>query len=126
MTPLVHKFFVVVGLNGQSYDEYKKFVGRSFFLRGIAENVSMLAFLGEVVVLHFGANKAAYPYFSFDGLDDSYTFELTFYASVVTWACEIVASWVVRRIMSWGFQFNVTAEGKADLRREPELVPCSL
>ncbi|KAH0536580.1 hypothetical protein FGG08_006564 [Glutinoglossum americanum] len=126
MTRFVHKLFVLVGLNGQEYAEYRKFVGRSFFLRGIAENVSMLAFLGEVVALHFGANKDIYPYFSFSDPNDPYTFELTFYASIVTWACEIVASWIVRRIMGLAFQFDVTAEGITDLTSWPELVPTSL
>ncbi|KAH0556288.1 hypothetical protein GP486_005784 [Trichoglossum hirsutum] len=126
MTRFVHRLFVLVGLNGQEYSEYKKFVGRSFFLRGIAENVSMLAFLGEVVALHFGSNKDAYPYFSFSDPDNPYTFELTFYASTITWACEIAAGWVVRRIMDWAFQFHVTAEGTADLTSWPELVPTSL
>jgi hypothetical protein len=126
MTQSIHKFLVLVGLNGQEYSEYKKFIGRSFFLRGIAENVSMLAFLGETVALHFGNNKDAYPYFSFSDPNDPYTFELTFYASVVTWACEIVAGWIVRRIMGWAFAFNVTAEGNTDLMSWPELVPTSL
>jgi|SRR5579862_9575396 len=126
MTKSIHKFFVLVGLNGQEYSEYKKFVGRSFFLRGIAENVSMLAFLGETVALHFCTNKDVYPYFAFSDPDDPYTFELTFYASIVTWACEIMAGWIVRRIMGWGFAFNVTAEGNADLMSWPELVPTSL
>jgi hypothetical protein len=126
MTAFIHMCFVTVGLNGQDYPSYKKFVGRSFFLRGIAENVSMLAFLGEVLVLHFGYNKDVYPYFSFSDKEDPYTFELTFYYSLLTWGCEIIAGWVVRRIMGLFFGFNVTKEGKRDLIRWPELVPTSL
>jgi hypothetical protein len=39
MTRLVHSGLVVVGLNGQTYDEYKKFVARNTFIRGVVENV---------------------------------------------------------------------------------------
>lgn len=56
MTRAVHTVFVKAQINGQTYEEYKKFVGRSFWLRGLAENVSMLAWLGWVVGLHYGWN----------------------------------------------------------------------
>lgn len=56
MTRFVHKVFVVSGFSGQDYEEYRKFVGRSFYVRGLAENVSMLAWLGWVVGLHYGSN----------------------------------------------------------------------
>lgn len=56
MTEAVHRAFVVCGVNGQTYVEYRKFVGRSFWVRGLAENVSMLAWLGWVVGLHYGWN----------------------------------------------------------------------
>ena len=124
----------------------------------------MLAFLGSVVVLHYGSNKDVYPYFAFDqaqngttpgispnstssvltssllrvfedggegGIGDSfpigggegYDFGLTFYASIVTWACEIVAGWIVRRILWFGWKMDVTGEGKNDLGMWPELLP---
>lgn len=56
MTRTVHAALVACQVNGQTYEEYKKFVGRSFWLRGLAENVSMLAWLGWVVGLHYGWN----------------------------------------------------------------------
>ena len=127
----------------------------------MAENVSMLAFLGSVVVLHYGSNKDVYPYFAFDqvqngmtpgitpnatssvltssllkvfedgGIGDSfpigggegYDFGLTFYASIVTWACEIFAGWIVRRILWFGWSMDVTGEAKNDLGMWPELLP---
>ena len=99
----------------------------------------MLAFLGSILVLHYGSNKDVYPYFAFDrgpddnsppdgsslpiGGGDEYNFGLTFYASLVTWACEIVAGWLVRRILWYGWKMDVTGEGKADLQMWPELLP---
>lgn len=113
----------------------------------------MLTFLGSILVLHYGSNKDVYPYFAFDrpssswpgdlpganntttppndgigntpwdGGGDEYDFGRTFYASVVTWACEIVAAWVVRRLMWLGWEMDVTGEGKRDLVMWPELLP---
>lgn len=67
-----------------------------------------------------------YPYFAFDDPSELYNFELTFYASTITWACEIFAGWLVRRIVAYVYKFNVTAEGKMDLASWPELLPTSL
>jgi hypothetical protein len=130
-----HSLLSLLGLNGQSYAEYRKYMGRGIFLRQVAENVSMLAFLGEICVLHWGGNRDVYPYFAFDDEDDStgelvYNFGFTFWASSVTWACELGAAWAVRRIVGWkgggtgwGLGYDVTKEGVADLVRWPELVP---
>lgn len=131
---------------------YKKYCGRSIFIRAIAENVSMLSFLGQVAVLHFGSNKNVYPYFAFDDTDPSsgggstvpsspwwpggggdsgnstpnsqiYDFNLTFWASSVTWVCELTAAWIVRRIVGWVYKFNVNKEGVMDIGAWPELLP---
>ncbi|KAI9648710.1 hypothetical protein NHQ30_003350 [Ciborinia camelliae] len=161
-----HSLLTLLYLNGQSYTEYQKFCTRNIFLRGISENVSMLTFLGSILVLHYGPNKDVYPYFAFDtpiipstfnetlsntpsnfssqiqffptipriphtpvhlpsspSANNQYDFRLTFYASVVTWACEIVAGWITRRIMWFGWKMDVTGEGKRDLGSWPELLP---
>jgi hypothetical protein len=128
MSTPYHTFLCVLGFNKQPYAEYKKYSGRSIFIRNLAENVSMLAFLGQILVLHFGANREVYPYFAFDQTDRQgyslgYDFELTFFASTVTWACELVAAFIVRRIVSWVHEFEVTREGKGDLGAWPELLP---
>lgn len=89
------------------------------------------------MVLHYGSNKDVYPYFAFDqemvgepvhdpfapGNGEGYDFGLTFYASVVTFACEIIAAWIVRRILWAGWKMNVTAEAVHDLGTWPELLP---
>jgi hypothetical protein len=128
MSSPFHHFLNLIGLNNQPYLDYKKYCGRSIFIRNVAENVSMLAFLGQILVLHYGANKDVYPYFAFDdqpdvGGEQVYTFDFTFWASSITWACEIVAAWTVRRIVGWVFKFNVTREGVLDLGAWPELLP---
>lgn len=132
-----HYILTVLSINNQSLPSYQKFCARNIFIRGLAENVSMLAFLGSVVVLHYGSNKNVYPYFAFDqsnsslppssplpiGGGEGYDFGLTFYASIVTWACEIVAAWIVRRILWYGWNMDVTGEAKQDLGTWPELLP---
>lgn len=137
-----HSLLTFLGFNGQSYTAYQKFCTRNIFLRGLSENVSMLTFLGSILVLHYGANKDVYPYFAFDipisplptnqtlssiahnlfpsiphiphhlpssdiplsNATPQYDFRLTFYASIVTWGCEIVAGWITRRILWWGVE----------------------
>jgi hypothetical protein len=131
LTPLMmssrfHWLMAVLSLQGQSYGAYQKMCVRNVFIRFMAENASMLAFLGSVVVLHFGANKDVYPYFAFDDDEDLYTFELTFYASTVTWACELVASFVVAGLIQWLYGISVVVEGKLDLAVWPELLPTSV
>ncbi|KAH7319990.1 hypothetical protein B0I35DRAFT_502219 [Stachybotrys elegans] len=125
MTQLFHKALVILGLTTQSYESYKKLQARNVFIRFLAENTTMSAFLGSIVVLHFGANKDVYPYFAFDGNDtpSSYGFGLTFYASTVTWACELVASLAVRILLRVFFKVDIGLEGKLDLAVWPELLP---
>jgi hypothetical protein len=85
----------------------------------------MLAFLGSIVVLHFGANKDVYPYFAFDGTEENegYDFDLTFYASSITWACELTASFIVAGLIRWIYKVSVVTEGKLDFIVWPELLP---
>ena len=139
MSRLWHRIIRALGFTTQTYASYQKVCTRNVFIRFLAENVSMAAFLGSVLVLHFGANKNVYPYFAFDykkdapqsygpGKDtsDSYDFELTFYASSVTWACELVASLVLRGLIRLIYGVDVGKEGKLDLAVWPELLPTSV
>jgi hypothetical protein len=175
MTRLFHSAMTALGFSGQSYASYQKLCLRNLFIRVLAENASMAAFLGSVLVLHFGPNKDVYPYFAFDeheraaaggggsstatalgsllggvaswlargGATTStlaaaasssspsataaaagyYDFNLTFYASSVTWACELAAALAVRLVISVCFGLDVGAEGKLDLAVWPELLP---
>ncbi|KAI0384169.1 hypothetical protein F5Y04DRAFT_237516 [Hypomontagnella monticulosa] len=126
MTQTYHRVLSMLGLTTQSYASYQKICTRNVFIRFLAENVSMLTFLGSILVLHFGANKDVYPYFAFDNPDELYDFELTFYASMITWACELAAGIVLRALIRWIFGVNASAEGKMDLAVWPELLPTSV
>ncbi|KAK2014886.1 hypothetical protein LZ32DRAFT_602942 [Colletotrichum eremochloae] len=128
MSHLYHRIMVALNLTDQSYASYQKVCTRNVFIRFLAENVSMAAFLGGVLVLHFGPNKDVYPYFAFDMKEksDDYDFSLTFWASSVTWACELVASVCVRALIRWIFGVDVGMEGKLDLVVWPELLPTSV
>jgi len=139
MSPLWHSLLALLRLNTQSYAAYAKFCRRSIFIRTLSENVSMAAFLGQILVLHFGSNRDVYPYFSFDGQDDGggigwgpgdggerlYDFDRTVRLSAVTWVCEILAAWVVRRVVGKVYGKDVAGDGWGDLRRWPELLPTS-
>ncbi|KAI5918317.1 hypothetical protein F4810DRAFT_715573 [Camillea tinctor] len=133
MTRTYHRALSMLGLTGQSYGAYQKICTRNIFIRSVAESASMLAFLGSILVLHFGPNREVYPYFSFDGHDgdgdgnkEPYDFDLTYYASLVTWACELAAGFVVRGLVRLGFGVDAAAEGRLDLTVWPELLPASV
>ncbi|EFX01307.1 hypothetical protein CMQ_6249 [Grosmannia clavigera kw1407] len=66
MSPWTHRLLVALGLNGLAYGAYQKVCARNVFVRFVAENATMLAFLGALLVLHFGPNRDVYPYFGFD------------------------------------------------------------
>ncbi|KAI9735748.1 MAG: hypothetical protein M1818_006356 [Claussenomyces sp. TS43310] len=146
MSSIFHSALSILGLNNQPYPLYQKYAGRSIFIRSLSENVSMLSFLGQVAVLHFGHNRRVYPYFAFDdksspppsamlaptsglpwdGAGRIYDFRLTFWASSVTWVSELTAAWIVRRVINRVYGFNVNLEGVGDLGAWPELLPTSL
>ncbi|CRK31458.1 hypothetical protein BN1708_005460 [Verticillium longisporum] len=129
MSPLWHRVSRALNFTDQSYASYQKVCTRNVFIRFLAENVSMAAFLGSVLVLHFGANKDVYPYFAFDFDDDDserYDFKLTFWASSVTWACELAASLCLRLLIRWFYGVDVGREGRLDLAVWPELLPTSV
>lgn len=125
MSATYHRIISALHLTSLSYPTYQKLCTRNVFIRFIAENASMATFLGAVLVLHFGANKNVYPYFAFDDADEPYDFNLTFYASSITWACELGAALVVRVLIKYFYGINVDLEGKLDLAVWPELLPAS-
>ncbi|OAF58437.1 hypothetical protein VC83_06347 [Pseudogymnoascus destructans] len=130
MSSTYHSLLGLLRLNTQSYTTYARFCRRTLFIRSLAENASMAAFLGQILVLHYGANRDAYPYFAFDGAEGGdeeglYDFDRTLWLAAVTWGCEIVAAWVVRRVVKGLFGKEVAGEGWRDLRRWPELLPAS-
>lgn len=88
MTPLFYRALVVLVGYPKTVDEHREQVATNAQTRSIAQNVSMVGFLGWLVILHYGPNSAVYPFFKFvDNPDpsDPYTFSLTFWASSVIW-----------------------------------------
>ncbi|KAJ3083256.1 hypothetical protein HK102_001168 [Quaeritorhiza haematococci] len=69
MTRSLHQFQTTWFGVTQPYPDYIRHVGRSFFLRNIAENATMLGFLGWCTILHFGPNSEHYPFFRFKPSD---------------------------------------------------------
>jgi hypothetical protein len=164
MSTHFHTVLSILGLNNQPYQLYQKYCGRSIFIRSLSESVSMLSFLGQILVLHFGHNKDVYPYFAFDEVPSNsttnstmfpnsilspgaismgkgypynpiplpdfpdanlktYDFALTFWASLITWVCELTSAFIVRKIVKWVYSFDVGREGRGDLGAWPELLP---
>ncbi|OBT49989.1 hypothetical protein VE04_09871 [Pseudogymnoascus sp. 24MN13] len=106
MSSTYHSLLGLLRLNTQSYTTYARFCRRTLFIRD------------------------AYPYFAFDGAEGGdaeglYDFDRTLWLAAVTWGCEIVAAWVVRRVVKGLFGKEVAGEGWRDLRRWPELLPTS-
>lgn len=126
MTQTYHRALTMLGLTNQSYGSYQKICTRNVFIKFLAENVSMLTFLGSILVLHFGPNTDVYPYFAFDDPDEPYNFNFTIVASAITWACELVAGFVLRGLIRWIFDVNANIEGRMDLAVWPELLPTSV
>ncbi|BFZ61846.1 hypothetical protein YB2330_002923 [Saitoella coloradoensis] len=114
---------LVGGGEREGYEEWKKKVGRGVYIQTLAKDVTMMAFLGWVAVLHFGPNRDAYPYFGFEDKSDPYTYRLTTIASSVVWVSEIVSAYIARRIIYRQFGFSITKEAVKDFKEHPDLVP---
>ncbi|KAK1927284.1 hypothetical protein DB88DRAFT_477474 [Papiliotrema laurentii] len=111
----------------QPYEEHVDNIATTFYCRSLAQNVTMVGFLGWLTILHFGPNSQIYPFFRFSPTpDDPYTFPLTFTASSLIWASELISSFIARQVMSLAFKVDVSQVGLDEMREYPELVPaCS-
>ncbi|GAA5952906.1 hypothetical protein JCM3765_003002 [Sporobolomyces pararoseus] len=109
---------------GTSMDwpEYSHSVATMFYLRNLSENVTMVAFLGWVTILHWGPNQLIYPFFSFADPSDPYTYQLTISASLVIWIAELFSSWMARGVCWLAYGIDVTNVGLDQLREHPDLV----
>lgn len=77
----------------------------------------MIAFLGWLSILHWGPNRAIYPFFAFDNQWDPYTYRLTLTASLVIYAAELGSSWLARIVCWLAYGVDVT-----NVRCPPPLV----
>jgi len=121
MTRKVHEYLVsYLGLQ-KDYEEYQKQCGRSFFIRNLAENATMLGFICWIVIIHYGPNNQVYPYFNFDD-DNGFDFDLTLKASCIIWAFELASSAITRKIYKKLFNHDISDEAVKDFRSYPEMV----
>ncbi|KAI7877894.1 uncharacterized protein EV154DRAFT_429401 [Mucor mucedo] len=98
-------------------------IGRSFYLRNLAENTTMLGFLCWVNILHFGPNRAAYPYFHMDDQDGSpYNHNLTVIAALVIWTSELTSAFITRLTFKRAFDFSITQQAISEFERYPEMI----
>ncbi|PVV04105.1 hypothetical protein BB560_001397 [Smittium megazygosporum] len=130
----------------ETYDEYLKRLGSTFYIRNFSENATMLAFIMWVTVLHFGPNKYLYPYFQFSVADEpadlnkagngllstrssgiknevQYSFGLTIKASLVVWCCELIVSRMIRAISRFAFKMDIPKVNYMSMLRYPYMVP---
>ncbi|KAL7422331.1 hypothetical protein Q5752_002977 [Cryptotrichosporon argae] len=106
------------------WQDHVESVAGGFYCRSLAQNVTMVGFLGWLSILHFGPNSQIYPFFKFTPTpDDPYTFPLTFVASLTIWASELASSFVARVVMRLAFGVDVSQVGLNEMREYPELVP---
>ncbi|GAA6004213.1 uncharacterized protein JCM10292_007293 [Rhodotorula paludigena] len=115
----VLRWTVGMDLDWQEYAEQK---GQELYLRNLSENVTMIAFLGWLSILHWGSNRQVYPFFAFDDPYDPYTYRLTLTASLVIYAAELVSSWLARLVCWICYSIDVTNLGLDQFRAHPELV----
>ncbi|GAA5844392.1 hypothetical protein JCM9279_006284 [Rhodotorula babjevae] len=106
----------------QDWAEYAASKGEELYLRNLSESVTMIAFLGWLSILHWGPNRAIYPFFAFDNRWDPYTYRLTLTASLVIYAAELVSSWLARIVCWLAYGVDVTNLGLNQFREHPELV----
>ncbi|ORX38362.1 hypothetical protein BD324DRAFT_620547 [Kockovaella imperatae] len=124
MTRLYHRALQIMIGYPATWEDHAENVASSFYCRGLAQNVTMLGFLGWLTILHFGPNAQVYPFFRFSPTpEDPYTFPLTFTASCAIWGSELVSSFIARQVMLYAFKIDVSQVGMDEMREYPELVP---
>ncbi|CAG8489771.1 1911_t:CDS:2 [Acaulospora colombiana] len=122
MTRRMHKFLVYyVGVR-KDYEQYKKQCGRSFFIRNLAENATMLGFICWICIIHYGPNFEVYPYFKFNEVGNEFNFDLTLKASCVIWAFELASNTITRFIYRRVFKHDISREAVKDFEAFPEMV----
>ncbi|KAI9236179.1 MAG: hypothetical protein BYD32DRAFT_370051 [Podila humilis] len=122
MSHYVYRALVYLFGITRTYDEYKRQVGRGLFLRNLAENATMLAFLLWVNILYFGPNSKIYTYFQFKDMNHAMDHDKTVYASLGIWASELISNFINRSICKRFLGHHVTKEALKDFKEYPELI----
>ncbi|KAF0441644.1 transmembrane transporter [Gigaspora margarita] len=122
MTQTVHKNLVCyIGLR-KDYDDYKKQCGRSFFIRNLAENATMLGFICWICIIHYGPNYEVYPYFKFIEEGNPFDFDLTLRMSCIIWTFELASAAITRIIFRKVFKHSISKDAVKDFDEYPEIV----
>ncbi|KAI7870360.1 hypothetical protein BDF14DRAFT_1879334 [Spinellus fusiger] len=125
IAPHTHQLWVRLFGITLTYEEYRDKIGRSFYLRNLAENTTMLGFLCWVNILHFGPNRAAYPYFYFNDRvseESPYTHQMTFIAAVIIWSSELTSAYITRWTFKRYFHHSVTEQAIKEFTHCPEMI----
>ncbi|PWN53459.1 hypothetical protein IE53DRAFT_324750 [Violaceomyces palustris] len=122
MSSFCHRVSQYFNPKPKSWEEYVESLGLSFYLRNLAQNVTMLAFLGWVSILHFGSNQQLYPFFAYDNKHDPYNYRLTILGSLAIWGSELMSSFVARMICKYAFSVDITNLGLDEMRSNPEIL----
>ncbi|KAF9582616.1 hypothetical protein BGW38_010970, partial [Lunasporangiospora selenospora] len=122
MTHTVYRALVYLFGITKTYEEYRRQVGRGLFLRNLAENVTMMAFLLWVNILYYGPNSKIYSYFQFKDSNHDYDHNVTVYASLGIWFSELVSNFINRYICKRFMGHHVTREALKDFKEYPELI----
>lgn len=127
MTSFCHRIvssFTPSDSNAKSWEEYVESVALAFYVRNLAQNVTMVAFLGWVTILHFhGQNHHLYPFFAFSDRSNPYNYQLTMLGSGAIWASELLTSFLARAICKCALGVDVTNLGLDEMRQYPDLLP---
>lgn len=100
----------------KEWEDHAEGICSILYLRNLSENVTMVGFLGWLTILHFGPNQEIYPFFNFDSDTDPYNYRLTFVASLVIWATELVSAYLARLVIWISFSLDVTNIGLDEFR----------
>ncbi|CAD6581455.1 MAG: hypothetical protein CYPHOPRED_001578 [Cyphobasidiales sp. Tagirdzhanova-0007] len=106
----------------KTYSEHTDSIATNLYVRNLSENVTMIAFLGWLTILHFGPNRGVYPFFDFSD-KDPYNYKRTAISSLIIWFSELLSSFVARAICGYTYKIDVTNTGLDTLREYPELLP---
>ncbi|CAG8766706.1 14206_t:CDS:2 [Gigaspora margarita] len=104
------------------YDDYKKQCGRSFFIRNLAENATMLGFICWICIIHYGPNYEVYPYFKFIEEGNPFDFDLTLRMSCIIWTFELASAAITRIIFRKVFKHSISKDAVKDFDEYPEIV----
>ncbi|KAG0143668.1 hypothetical protein CROQUDRAFT_80848 [Cronartium quercuum f. sp. fusiforme G11] len=128
MSKFFFRFYTFLFNYGKTYPEHLETVAHALYIRNLAENVTMLSFLGWLTILHFGPNSNVYPFFKFENPDknDPYTYRLTITASLCIWTIELVSSFLARALCWIIHKVHITNVGLSEFRNHPELVPACI